>query len=50
MFVGRVLRRILRDENGPTESKEPDCLSLAFGNLEVLEELPKYLGRDICVF
>ena len=35
LFVGRVLKRFLRDENGPTESLELDCLSLAVGSLRL---------------
>ena len=50
LFVGRVLKRFLRDENGPTESLELDCLSLAVGSPEALEEPPKHLGHDIGVF
>ena len=50
LFVGRVLKRFLRDENGPTESLELDCLSLAVGSPEVLEEPPKHLGCDIGAF
>ena len=45
-----MLKRFLKDENGPAESMELDCLSLAVGSSEVLEEPPKHLRRDIGVF
>ena len=45
-----MLKRFLKDENGPAESMELDCLSLAVGSSEVLEEAPKHLRRDIGVF
>ena len=45
-----MLKRFLRDENGPTQSLEIDCLSLEVGSPEVLEEHPKHLGCDIGVF
>ena len=42
LFVGNLLKRFLKDENGPTESMELDYLSLAVGSPEVLEEPPKH--------
>ena len=46
LFVGRVLKRFLRDKL----DLELDCLSLAVGSPEALEEPPKHLGHDIGVF
>ena len=50
LLVGRVLKRFLKNENGPTDSMEQDFLSLAVGSPEVLEERPKHLGHDIGFF
>ena len=50
LLVGRVLKRFLKNENGPTESMEQDFLRLAVGSPEVLEERPKHLGHDIGFF
>ena len=50
LFVGHLLKRFLRDENGPAESMELDCLSVTLGSPAVLEEPPKHLGCTIGVF
>ncbi|KAG1653515.1 hypothetical protein GQR58_025525 [Nymphon striatum] len=43
LFVGKVLRRFLDDENGPTESLEMKCLKPKVGSGTTLEDTPTQL-------
>ena len=50
LYIGKVLNRFLRDENGPVESLRLDCLKLHVGTDTILEEVPKHLEHDIYNF
>ena len=50
LYVGKVTKRFLADEDGPTESIKLDCLKPHFGSGTVLDAIPAHLPRDIDLF
>ena len=47
LYIGRVTKRFLTEENGPVDCLELDCLEPASG---ILEEPPEHFGKDIGMF
>ena len=45
LFIGKVLRRFLTDENGPIESVEVRCLKSKVGLGTILEDTPAHLHK-----
>ena len=50
LYIGKLLRRFLKDENGPTDSLQLDCLKPGLGKTTILEEIPEHFPRDIYDF
>ena len=46
LYVGKVLKRFLGDEDGPVTGVEFRCLKPKFGSSTILESNPKHLGND----
>ena len=49
LFVGKIMKRFLVDENGPVESLQIRCLKPKVGSGTLLEDTPKHLP-DISIF
>ena len=48
LYIGRVTKRFLLEENGPVDCLELDCLKPASGlSSTILEEPPEHFGKDI---
>ena len=51
LYIGRVTRHFLTEEDGPLDSIKMDCLKPAAApSSTILEEPPQHLGKDIGVF
>ena len=50
LYVGKVMRRFLEEEGGPTKDLEINCLKPHVGSDTVLESVPSHLTPDVTVF
>ena len=50
LFIRKLIKIFLHDENGPTAALSIDCLKLLIGSGNILESIPLHLPCDIGVF
>ena len=50
LYIGKVTRRFLEDENGPAHGLEIDCLKPHVGQGNVLASVPDHMPRDLDFF
>ena len=50
LYVAKVLRRFLTDENGPVDKLEMECLMPKYGSGNILQAGPSHLPPDISQF
>ena len=51
LYIARVTKRFVSEENGPVDCLELDCLKPASGpSSTILEEPPEHFGKDIGMF
>ncbi|CAK8690374.1 unnamed protein product [Clavelina lepadiformis] len=50
LYIGKVTRRFLEDENGPVHGLEIDCLKPHVGQGNVLKSVPDHMPSDIDFF
>ena len=50
IYIGKILRMLLSDENGNPYAVEVESLKLKAGSGTILESVPEHLGRNISIF